>query len=62
MNDNVCDALRDIIHDAIEEAFISEDSELRDAYACESMSIEFTDIGFAIRMGDRLYGIVVERV
>lgn len=62
MNDCMCDALRDIIHDAIEEAFISEDGELRDICECDSMSIEFTDIGLAVRIGDQLYGVVIERV
>lgn len=62
MNDCVCDVLRYVIHDAVEEAFIAEDGELRDVYECESMNIEFTDIGLAIRFGDRLYCVSIERV
>lgn len=64
MNDIVCDALRDIIHDAIEADFISDESELVAAVGDdgETIRIDFTDVGLAIRMGDLLYGVVIERV
>lgn len=62
MNDAICDVLRDIIKDAIEEAFEDELGELRDVYEGDETSIELTDIGLAVRMGDRLYGIIIEKV
>ena len=62
MDDYIFDALRNIIHDAIETDFISEDGELRDACECESITINFTDIGLGIQLGDKLYGIAIERV
>ena len=63
MNDIVCDALRNIIHDAIDADFTSEESELVAAAGDdgETMRIDFTDIGLEICMGDRLYGIVISR-
>lgn len=62
MFDDVCSAFRDVIHDAIEADFVSEDSTLRDAMELEGMTIQFTDIGLAIQIEDRLYGIAIERV
>ena len=62
MNNYICDALRYIIHDAIEEDFISEDGVLRDTCECESISINFTDVGLAVQIGDNLFGIVIEQV
>lgn len=62
MFDDVCSALRDVIHDAIEADICAEDSLLRDAMEIEGMTIQFTDNGLAIGIEDRLYGIIIERV
>lgn len=62
MKDLLFEALRNIIHDSIEEEFISEDSELNDACNCESLTVSFTDNGLAVQLDDTLYGITIERV
>ena len=62
MNNYIFNAIRDIIHDAIKEDFMSEDGILRDACECESVSIDYTDIGLAIQIGDNLFGITIEQV
>lgn len=62
MFDDVCSAFRDVIHDAIEADICAENSLLRDAMELEGMTIQFTDVGLAIQVEDRLYGIAIERV
>lgn len=62
MFDDVCSAFRDVINDAIEADFVSEDSTLGDAMELEGMTIQFTDVGLAIQIEDRLYSIAIERV
>ena len=62
MNNYIFNAIRDIIHDAIEEDFISEDGIIRDICECESLNIRFTDIGLAVQIGGNLFGIAIEQV
>lgn len=63
MNDNVCDALRDAIYNAIIEEVDGEDSQILSASGeTESITVSFTDVGLAVRIGGSLYGIIIERV
>lgn len=61
MFDDVCDVLRDLIHTAIKKDVFSEDSTLRDAMELEGLAVQFTDVGLAIQVEDRLYSITIER-
>jgi len=64
MFDDVCCALRDVVHDAIDADIMSEDSVIRDEYALEveSMTMQFIDNGLAVKIDGILYGITIERV
>lgn len=62
MFDDVCDALRNVIIDAIESDVCCKDSILRGAVETKGMSINFTDDGLSIEVDGRLYGIFINRV
>ena len=65
MFDEFCNEMRDVIYNALEDAFMSEGSNLDSLVVdagCECISVEFIDDGLAIRIGDALYGISILKV
>ena len=61
MFDERCGDIRNIIHDALDEAATCEDSVLSGTVKC-GMCMWFTDNGLAVQIDDAIYHVAIERV
>lgn len=61
MFDEKCDAIRNTIHDVLDEEVLNEDSELLSGVE-KNISMWFTDNGIAVHIDGAIYHITIERV
>lgn len=64
MFDELCSALRDVIHDAIDESIngFTEVECLLAERNVDGVTMTFTDDGLAIAVGEELYSISIQKV